>query len=366
MTELPAERKECTDMTFGLIRFEINSTSRRLLFTPPGTSICAQRAKSRTIEEKEQILDALRERLQERYFQNCDVTVPMDWVVVTVGKLILSKLWLMIHHPLQREDRGKGMSSDIRDRLFITSTEVIEFTRLLETNENTAKWGWLFHTHVQWHAVAYLLTELAIRGPSPEVDRAWAAVDVFNNTWVQEGSKSKSNIFWRPIKALMARAMAVREQQNQTKATQWMSDIQHGSSSTTISPTQQVASGITSNPGSLLGNTSPLDSIGQTALAFGMDLDIRDMYQNSSSGGFSSNIQVPQTISHPQEMTPAQRNLSDEDINQWLVTEPMPQVTSGQQNINFDWQGWDAIASDFQMGGTDGTAPSIFQYTDLL
>lgn len=87
------------------------------------------------------------------FFEGLDYLVSTDhlriyWVAATVGRLILAKMWLKLHHPRLAQADMKH-DPELRDRVFTTSTEVIEFGHLLESNENTAKWGWLFRTYMQ-------------------------------------------------------------------------------------------------------------------------------------------------------------------------------------------------------------------------
>lgn len=367
MTEVPAEREGCTEMTFSLIRFEVCVANRRLNYVPPGSKLCNEKAAALTIEDKEKLIEELHKRLEERYLRHCDMNIPMDWVCSTVGRLVMGKMWLVVHHPLQRADRGKSMSNETRERLFLTSIEVIEFTRLLESNENTAKWGWLFHTYMQWQAVALILTELIVRPPGPIVDRAWRVIDQVYDGWESTAVSQKRGMLWRPMKILIAKALAVRTQQNQAKAAEcgWAGQVSGNPTSMAgqVLPTTTMAS----SPISMFGGAgNSNDALGQAAMAFGLDFDSTKFFEPPSSEfNFNAPIQPQaqgqpqaqsQTQPQPQDMTPAQRNLSDEEINQWLAAEQMRQQTPGYQAGYPDWQGWDQMALDFQ--GTVGEGQS--------
>src|SRR5438552_1307382 len=113
-------------------------------------------------------------------------------------------MWLMAHHPLQYTgiDEKVKFSQGIRDRLFVTSVEI---------NENTAKWGWLFRTYTQWHAVAVVLSELCHRPPGPDYERAWKAVESVYDDRALHPPKSQGGMLWKPMRQLMAKARAIRE-----------------------------------------------------------------------------------------------------------------------------------------------------------
>ena len=149
--------------------------------------------------------------------------MPIYWVAATVARLILAKMWLMVHHPRAHSvsDGGSPLPQGIRDRVFITSVEVIEFSHLLEKNENTAKWGWLFRTYMQWQSVAFALSEICTRPPGPDVERAWRAIEsVYDGKMMH--SKYQKGMLWKPLRHLMAKAKARRaaQQANGVQVTQ--------------------------------------------------------------------------------------------------------------------------------------------------
>ena len=119
----------------------------------------------------------------------------------------------MAHHPPGTRSESDSTSPDVKERVFITSVEMIEFSALLEQNEKTSKWGWLFRTHMQWHLVAFVLSELCIRPSGPTYDRAWKAVEnVFDKRILVPTSRQKG-MLWKPLRQLWVRAKKVREKQ---------------------------------------------------------------------------------------------------------------------------------------------------------
>lgn len=55
----------------------------------------------------------------------------------------------MVYHPFQRIDGGSSLPQEVRDKLFQTSVENVEYSLLLENEDRTKKWGWLFRTYVR-------------------------------------------------------------------------------------------------------------------------------------------------------------------------------------------------------------------------
>ncbi|KAI9697150.1 MAG: hypothetical protein M1820_007885 [Bogoriella megaspora] len=210
MTELPEPRVGFTEMTFSLIRCEVTSTFRRINYVPPGPKTCFEKFANATFEDKKKWITECHQRLEEQYLQYCDMTVPLYWVTATVCRLIMAKMWLMIYHPFQRKDGGRSLPQDVKDKLFLTSLENIEYMLLLETEARTMKWGWLIKTYVQWHALAFLLTELCVRTKGPMVTRAWAAIEKTMKNQCLTHSNDKRGHLWKPLRKLWAKAKAMR------------------------------------------------------------------------------------------------------------------------------------------------------------
>ncbi|KAH4001225.1 hypothetical protein HBH70_008690 [Parastagonospora nodorum] len=220
MTEFPEERTGFTDMTFCLLRFEVASIFRRILYIPPGPNRCNEFFASLSIAEKEKWITECHQRLEEKYLTNMDMTIPLCWVTATISRLIMSKMWLIVYHPHQRKDGGATLPQETKDKLFITSLENIEYSILLETEARTMKWGWLFRTYVQWHAVAFLLSELCVRTKGEAVERAWRALEATAGRWwfpLNDTSPQRSGrgqgCLWNPLRKLLLKAKAARERE---------------------------------------------------------------------------------------------------------------------------------------------------------
>lgn len=128
-----------------------------------------------------------------------------------MGKLILAKMWLHVHHPrLHTEDKTQA-AAELKEQVFMTSIEVVEFGDLLDKGKHTAKWAWLFKTYNQWHAVAYVLSELCQRSPGPEFERAWNAVDGVYCRRMLDLPRGQRGTLWKPLKQLYGRAKKRRE-----------------------------------------------------------------------------------------------------------------------------------------------------------
>lgn len=214
MNDFPVERQGCTDMSFCLIRFEVSNTFRRINYIPPGPpKQCTEHLAGITLQEKEKWITECHQRLEERYLKDCDMTVPLFWVTATVARLMMSKMWLMVYHPFQRQDGGTTLPPEIKEKLFITSLENIEYSILLETEARTMKWGWLFKTYMQWHALAFILSELCYRTSGDMVERAWTAVESNRQgKWSDNATEDDTHVhLWRPLRKLYRKAKDARK-----------------------------------------------------------------------------------------------------------------------------------------------------------
>ena len=147
-TAFPKERLGYSEMIFSLIRFEVTQTLRRLNYTPPGTcSNIKLPIPSASIADKEGWIEECHERIESKYLRHGDMREPLFWVTATVARLVMAKMWLILHHPFHnRADKGI-LSQETKDKLFDTSIEIIEYASMLETERTSRIWGWVFKTY---------------------------------------------------------------------------------------------------------------------------------------------------------------------------------------------------------------------------
>lgn len=206
-------------MTFSLIRFEVANIFRRILYIPPGPVRCTELFANLSISDKEKWITECHQQMEDKYLKDCDMSIPLCWVTATISRLIMSKMWLIVYHPHQRRDGGASLPQETKDKLFITSLENVEYSILLETEARTMKWGWLFRTYVQWHAIAFLLSELCVRTKGEAVERAWRALEATAGRWwfplndTSPYRKGQQGCLWKPLRKLLAKARAARERE---------------------------------------------------------------------------------------------------------------------------------------------------------
>jgi len=149
---------------------------------------------------------SLATRLENQYLKHLDLDIPVQWMHATIARLSLSKTWLLVHY---KTADGSAISQEPADEAFNIAIEVVKFAHLLHTNESTSQWAWLCKSYEQWHAVAFILSELCARPITPETNHAWEVVTEVYRQW-QEDNTQTSLILRKPISRLMQRAALSR------------------------------------------------------------------------------------------------------------------------------------------------------------
>ena len=342
-TEYPESRLGCTEMTFCLLRYEVSNTLRNLDYVPPGASDCQTRAATFTLQQKEQSIEECHKRLEEKYLKYCDMTVPLYWVTATVARLIMAKMWLILYHPFQRPGSGVQLPQQTRDRLLVTSIEVIEYSRLLETEKSTMKWGWLFRTYVQWHAMAYLLAELCNRTKGEVADRAWNAVSGVFESWGEADSASKKGMLWGPLRKLEAKAKQAREaEQARDRA---IADLNMNSTS------------------NLMPFTPDVSSISCTGTDLSSNSESNNNNNNNDNITMNTGLFSSPPVLSPNQNSTAEAGLMNNGIQpdmSWSLNDDMGNdISNGNNNHNFvapemaddivNWAGWENMVKDYQV-----------------
>ncbi|KAI4198987.1 MAG: hypothetical protein LQ350_004903 [Teloschistes chrysophthalmus] len=309
MKEFPPEHEGATEMTFDLIRYTVSTTARRLSYMPPGPGKCRKKSETFTLEHKERLMEELNQHVENKYLKYCDMNNPLHWVAGTVLRLVLAKMWLVVHHPVQREEgaENKQLSQETKDRLFRTSVDIIQWSNHLEREPTTKKWGWLFRTYVQWHAVAFVLSQLCFRVKGPEVERAWQVIDeIFGEIRSLVGSQ-KRGMLWKPLRRLIVRAQAVRAKERE-KQTMFPLDGTLGMTTAGVS-------------------AAGMDSMSNTS---GIPLDYTSMnYGNGNNGLANLNNPISNSMDDIEKYEPmntSQPGLTGQ--NEWMYNDPAFAETS--------------------------------------
>ncbi|KZL80568.1 fungal specific transcription factor domain-containing protein [Colletotrichum incanum] len=215
MTEVPKSRRGKTDCAVSLVRYEICALSRRLHTAGSAMAGVCPRDASSSLEDRERMLIEVYDRVEDKILQHCFTDDdPLFWMAAMIARVIMAKMSLVIYQPMLFPGNGHELSNEIRDRLFLSAIEIVEYNYILNTDPRCKQWRWLFQTYRQWHAIAYILMEAGRRPWSATSERGWEAV---NNTMrfdkdPGEISRMADHMaVWVPLRKLSAKATKHRE-----------------------------------------------------------------------------------------------------------------------------------------------------------
>ncbi|KAI9647102.1 hypothetical protein NHQ30_005104 [Ciborinia camelliae] len=205
MIEPPPERAGTTEMLFCCIRYEVSQAIRKAnsfgqgghghggghhgppSHIPPGSNIIA---------EKDKTIDELETRLQDKYLQYCDPSIPLHLLSIYVARSVICNMRLTAHHPRQYPDKGASMPQKERDMLFNESLKMLEYDGLGHSEKLVQRYLWHIHVHFQLDAFIYLLSELRRRERGELVDKAWQQVELAYEFRAEMLNDTKSGVYF--------------------------------------------------------------------------------------------------------------------------------------------------------------------------
>jgi hypothetical protein len=203
-----------SDCAVALIRCEICALSRRLYTVSSAmANICPKDAAS-TFEEREKMLIEVYDKVEDKFIRHfLGDHDALFWMAAMIARVIMAKMCLVIYQPLLFPGTGPELANEIRDRLFVSAIEIVEYNHMLNTDERCRQWRWLFQTYTQWHAIAYLLMEISRRQWSATVERAWEALNGTLNTrhQIELARMANHTAVWMPLRRLFMKARKHRE-----------------------------------------------------------------------------------------------------------------------------------------------------------
>ncbi|KAL7906614.1 fungal-specific transcription factor domain-containing protein [Trichoderma velutinum] len=338
-TIAPPERQGITDMTFCLLRFEVAVAIRKLNYHGPIGS--QEPALSTT--GKRGLVETIEKRFYERYINRCDITKPFDWVSAAWARLMLSKMWLAVSNPLHPQDAVDGAAPlNLRHVAFEKSVDMLELADLLETGHRAARWRWLFMTHVQWHAVVFVLAYLCVHPTDELSHRAWLVMDRVRERWPHD-SRSKKGMLWKPVHRLMDRAQHIRACQGRSASNEpGVSEESHHRPSNT--PLRSVAS----QPRVLATAPTVSELTAQSTV-------IAEGTPASHFSAFAS-TSIPsscQDVNHTEHQLTRSIHLADSSSNPSFGVPVQPPGTSSLQDFQDPQSDWTNILHELQQGFQD-------------
>jgi hypothetical protein len=205
--EIAVESTKFTEMTVSLVRYEIITLLRCLRSQSYATGGVTYTPSSEEIDKK---TEECKRRLQEKYLRYCDPKIPLHLFTITVARMMVARMWINVHHPLQLGHAAGSTSGPIRECIFRVSLEIVRAWLCLDTERTIRQWRWAFQNYIPWQALAFILSELCIQTQGTMVDNAWTTAREAFNSWTKNTTDKTHNLLWIRMKKLMAMAEKAR------------------------------------------------------------------------------------------------------------------------------------------------------------
>ncbi|KAL8830933.1 MAG: hypothetical protein Q9170_005507 [Blastenia crenularia] len=213
MGEMPPDHVGTTDMTFCLARYEVGTflkSSNTIYFSfdstwskPDGTTA--------TTVEKDQAIDELEQRLEEKYLKHCDPQITLHFLTKMFARTAIYRLRLVAHHPRHYPDKGVSMPTEEKELLCRLSLNMIENDNMMHRNKSADKFSWFINSNFQFPAFIYLISELRHRTRGELADRGWQALDEAFGHRIQFITERRHSPMFQATSALALKAWQARE-----------------------------------------------------------------------------------------------------------------------------------------------------------
>lgn len=329
-------REEYTDITLSLVCHEVFDIERRLNYVPAGEFDRSQERTDDPWAQRRGWVIASQRRVEDKYLRHCNMAVPVQRYTLLVAHIIIATMWLFTYRPLQRHPDTPTSVKIPHPGILHLSVEVMEKSIQVSMDSSTGPFIWISTIWVQWHALAVMIAELCVQTEGPTVERAWAVLDsVFEET-AQHVADSNKGRLWRPIKKLMNKAQAVRQQHLEEIAGS-PNSIPNGEALESFS--QKVSWPNTQIPDSNVMGMEPAPE--PKLLDDGSDL-----------------------VHQLQQRLPSTEPIAI-NWDPWLATGPSDQMDYNNEMNQMAWTNWETFIDDFQANGEfppgqEGCVPPSF------
>ncbi|KAM0300277.1 hypothetical protein HYE67_010532 [Fusarium culmorum] len=190
-SQMPDPNQGSTGVTLCLIRCELWYLTQ---------AIRADRTNS--LETKLGLFNALKQKVENTYFQHLQPNKPWDSFIRTMAKLFFAKVELVI--------RRRPKDQQPTDELLRPSIEVIRCVQLLKSESSWEKWRWQLQGQMPWHAIGVFLRQVSHCSWTQELEDAWSATVSLKETATKD---MKTGYMWKSLMKLYAEAEKHREEE---------------------------------------------------------------------------------------------------------------------------------------------------------
>jgi hypothetical protein len=204
-TSFPEPHEGRSDTAVSLVRYEILMLSRRFMVESMSRGTV-------NITDREEVLKDVYRRIEQKFLKHVvDETDPLYWMVAMVTRIIMAKMCLFTYQSQMFPGTDGTLSDEIRQRIYISSIEIVELGHILNSDPRCKQYRWLFQTYTNWHAIAFALLETCRRPWTALVERAWQAVIRFDRDPVELAKSSDHAAIFLPLRKLFLRGRRHRQ-----------------------------------------------------------------------------------------------------------------------------------------------------------
>jgi len=215
------------------------------------------------------------------------------------------------------------------------------------------------HLDPQWHAIAFILSELCVRTTGPDVERAWKTIELATSEQSDEFTKLAAHL-WKPLRKLKAKAKNQREQSVASESAAQAEHVPHGESQTLMNMDLGVNNLYTA--GQMPGFDPSTASQDQFS---GVWTSIEPVGLSPALNVAGANPNYP-IVGDAQSLSPGNPTNLDTQfgLDAWgNVNMAGTNATTAMGDDSFNWATWDDMVQDF---GIQNSGPSNGQTSEIV
>jgi hypothetical protein len=182
----PAPADRWTDVTFSLIRFEVNEMMRTIWVDRP--RIERRKISLTAVLSK---IETFKSNMAAKYDHMMDDRIPVQKCAKNIKAMLLGRLYIMVLHRYHNSVVSP-MPDRLRNMMLAAGTTNLETAVVVETLPELQNWKWYLGAMQQYHTAFLLLMELYIYPQRKETDRIWACLDYIFECDPNENRRAKA------------------------------------------------------------------------------------------------------------------------------------------------------------------------------
>lgn len=243
-----------TDMTFTIMRFELNEMMRAIWVDRP--RVDRRKISLTALLSK---IETFRRNFTIKYDHLIDERNPFHRYAQLAKKMLLSKLHIMVLHRYHTSVTY-SMPDRLRQILLVASTIQLENAVAMDTLAEVAIWRWYAGAYHQYHTAFLMLIDVQFYPKSKEIDRLWTCLDYVFETDKNDSRDLKAR---KILKVLQERTAAYQAKRKMRAPSAMLKHVG-------LRPPRKVdavSDGITQQDTDM-GSSNSSDMIGKAAVPF--------------------------------------------------------------------------------------------------